>query len=200
MRAPTRSPYLSWSCRAAASRSGRAIETWLSAVTMNKPLNDLRLAQFGDGLVVEAKLASEDFGVVLAERRRWAPHGAGGIRELERNPEHLQGADGGMFDRLDHVARGRLRIIERLGDRVDLPAGDSPRFELGQPGIGTIVRQCLVDHAVDQRAVLDPRAVAGKARIARPFRMTEHLSDARELAFVSDPERDHPVGSLIGRI
>jgi hypothetical protein len=33
---------------------------------MNKPLNDLRLAQFGDGLVVEAKLASEDFGVVLA--------------------------------------------------------------------------------------------------------------------------------------
>src|SRR6516162_4955069 len=111
MRAPTRSPYLSWSCRAAASRSGTAIETWLSPVTMNKPLNDLRLAQFGDGLVVEAKLASEDFSVVLAERRRGAPQGAGGTRELERIPELLQGADGGMLEVLDHVPRGCLRII-----------------------------------------------------------------------------------------
>src|SRR5262249_24136812 len=134
MRAPTRSPYLSWSCRAAATRSGTAIETWLSGVTMNKPLNDLRLAQFGDGLVVEAKLASEDFGVVLAERRRWAPHGAGGLRELERNPKHLQGADGGMFDGLDHVARGRPRLIRCLGDRVDFPAGESPCVERVQPG------------------------------------------------------------------
>src|SRR5262245_28076048 len=140
MRAPTLSPYLSLSWRAAASRSGTAIETWLSAVTMNKPLNDLRLAQFGDGLVVEAKLAGEDFLAVLAERRRRAPHGAGSIRELERNPEHLQGADCGMFDRLDHVARGRLRIIECVGDRVDLPTRDSHRFELGQPGIGAIMR------------------------------------------------------------
>src|ERR1700747_3517536 len=89
MRAPTLSPYLSWSCRAAASRSGTAIETWLSPVTMNKPLNDLRLAQFGDDLVVEAKLAGKDFVAVLAERRRRAPHGAGGIRELERNAETL---------------------------------------------------------------------------------------------------------------
>src|SRR5215469_600341 len=87
-------------------------------------------------------------------------------------------ADGGMFDGLDHVTRGCLRIIERLGDRVDLPAGDSHCFELGQPGIGAIMRQRLVDHAVDQRPVLDPRAVAGKARIARPFRMAEHLGDA----------------------
>src|SRR5262249_61583214 len=102
MRAPTLSPYLSLSCRAAASRSCTAIETWLGPVTMNKPLNDLRLAQFGARLVVEAKLASKNFLAVLAERRRWAPHGAGGIRELERNPQHLQGADGGMLDGLDH--------------------------------------------------------------------------------------------------
>src|SRR6266404_1763318 len=185
MRAPTRSPYLSLSCRAAASRSGTAIETWLSPVTMNKPLNDLRLAQFGDGLVVEAKLAGEDFLAVLAERRRRAPHGAGGIRELERNPEHLQGAHGGMLDRLDHSTRRRLRIIECFGHRL----------ELGEPDIGVIVRQRLVDHAVDQRPVLDPRAVAGKARVARPFRMAEHLGDARKLTFVSDTERNHPVGS-----
>src|ERR1700731_3460163 len=50
LRAPPQTPYLSLSCRAAASRSGTAIETWLSPVTMNKPLNDLRLAQFGDDL------------------------------------------------------------------------------------------------------------------------------------------------------
>src|SRR5947209_3785815 len=197
MRAPTRSPYLSLSCRAAASRSGTAIETWLSPVTINKPLNDLRLAQFGDGLVVEGKLAGEDFVAVLAERRRCAPHGAGGIRELERNPEHLQGADGGMLDRLDHVARGRLRVVERLGDRVDLPAGNSNRLELGEPWIGVIVRHRLVDHTVDQRPVLDPRAVARKTLILRPFGMAEHFGDARELTFVSNPERDHPVGGLI---
>src|SRR5215475_5796025 len=168
MRAPTLSPYLSLSWRAAASSSGTAIETWLSPVTMNKSLNDLRLAQFGDGLVVEAKLASEDFVAVLAERRRRPLHGAGGLRELERNPEHLQGADGGMRDGLDHVARGRMRIVERIGDRVDLAAGNSRRLELGEPRIGVIVRQRLVDHAVDQRSVLDPRAVAGKALILRP--------------------------------
>src|SRR5215510_14472618 len=98
MRDETLSPYLSLTGRAAASSCGTAIETWLSTVTMNKALNDLRLAQFGDGLVVEAKLASEDFVAVLAERRRRAPHGAGRIRELERNPEHLQDADGGMLD------------------------------------------------------------------------------------------------------
>src|SRR5215831_5127534 len=200
MRAPTRSPYLSWRCRAAASRSGTAMETWLSAVIMNKPLNDLRLAQFGDGLVVEAKFAREDFVAVLAERRRWAPHGAGGIRELERNPEHLQGADGGMLDGLDHVARGRLRIVERLGDRVDLPAGNSHRLELGEPCIGVIVRHRLVDHTVDQRPVLDPRAVARKTLILRPFGMTEHFGDARELTFVSDSERNHPIRGLISRI
>src|SRR5215471_18560966 len=115
MRAPTLSPYLSWSCRAAASRSGTAIETWLSPVTMNKPLNDLRLAQFGDDLVVEAKLAGEDFLAVLAERRRRAPHGAGGIGELERNSKHLQGAHGGMLDRLDHYApsSGDHRALRR---------------------------------------------------------------------------------------
>src|SRR5215471_7844273 len=140
MRAPTLSPYLSLSCRAAASRSGTAIETWLSPVTMNKPLNDLGLAQFRDGLVVEAELASEDFVAVLAERRRRALHRAGGLRELERNPEHLQGADGGMFDRFDHVARRRLRIIESFGDRVDLAARNSRRLELGEPRIGVIVR------------------------------------------------------------
>src|SRR5258708_29090274 len=122
MRAPTLSQYLSWSCRAAASRSGTAIETWLSPVTMNKPLNDLRLAQFGDGLVVEAKLAGEDFIAVLAERRRRAPHGAGGIRELERNPPHLQGAHRGIVDRLDHPTRRRLRIIGRFRGRVALSA------------------------------------------------------------------------------
>src|SRR5260370_41800239 len=97
MRAPTLSPYLSWSCRAAASRSGTAIETWLSPVTMNKPLNDLRLAQFGDGLVVESKLAGEDFIAVLAERRRRAPHGAGGIPGLERDSQDLQRAPGGIL-------------------------------------------------------------------------------------------------------
>src|SRR5260370_39342399 len=100
MRAPTLSPYLSWSCRAAASRSGTAIETWLSPVTISKPLNDLRLAQFGDGLVVEAKLAGEDFLAVLAERRRRAPHGAGGIRGLEPEPEHLRGGHRGVLGRL----------------------------------------------------------------------------------------------------
>src|SRR6516164_1900320 len=200
MRAPTLSPYLSLSCRAAASRSGTAIETWLSPVTMNKPLNDLGLAQFGDGLVVEAELASEDFVAVLAERRRRAPHRAGGIRELERNPEHLQGADGGMFDRFDHLTRRRLRIVESFDDRVDLAARNSCRLELGEPRVGVIVRQRLVDHAVDQRPVLDPRAVAHKALILRPYGMAEHLGDARELAFVSDPERDHRVGGLIGGI
>src|SRR5215813_3969194 len=151
MRAPTLSPYLSLSWRAAASRSGTAIDTWLSPVTMNKPLNDLRLAQFGDRLVVEAKLAGEDFVAMLTERRRRAPHGAGGIRELERNPEHLQGADGGMLERLDHTTRRRLRIIECFGDRVDLSARDSHRLELGEPAVGVIVRQRLVDNAVDQR-------------------------------------------------
>src|SRR5262249_44387057 len=200
MRAPTLSPYLSLSCRAAASRSATSIETWLSPVTMNKSLNDLRFTQFRDGLVVEAKLASEDFVAVLAERRRRPLHGAGGLRELERNPEHLQGADGGMLDRFDHLTRRRLRIIESIGDRVDLPAGDSRRLELGEPRIGVIVRQRLVDHAVDQRPVLDPRAVAGKALILRPFGMPEHLGDARELTFVSDPERDHRVGGPIGGI
>src|SRR5262249_38865867 len=160
MRAPTLSPDLSLSCRTAASRSGTAIETWLSPVTMNKPLNDLRLAQFGDGLVVEAKLASEDFVAVLAERRRRPLHGAGGLGELERDPEHLQGADGGMFDRFDHLTRRRLRIVECFGDRVDLAARDSRSLELGEPRIGVIVRQRFVDHAVDQRPVLDPRAVA----------------------------------------
>src|SRR5262249_52735393 len=194
MRAPTLSPYLSLSWRAAASRSGTAIETGLSPVTMNKPLNDLRLAQFGDGLVVEAKLAGEDFVAMLTERRRRAPHGTGRIQELERNPEHLQGADGGMLDGLDHVARGRLRIVERLGDRGDLPAGDSHRLALGEPCIGVSLRPRVVDLAGG------PHPVAGKTLILRPFGMAEHFGDARELTFVSDPERDHPVRGLISRI
>src|SRR5260370_32877007 len=119
MRAPTRSPYLSWSCRAAASRSGTAIETWLSPVTMNKPLNDLRLAQFGDGLVIEAKLAGEDFVAVLAERRRRGPQGAGGIRAIGRNPAQLHGAQRGSNDCLSHSLRARAAT--RGG------SGDSPR-------------------------------------------------------------------------
>src|ERR671936_795707 len=45
-----------------------------------------------------------------------------------------------------------------------------------------------------------PRAVAGEACILGPFGMAQHLGDARELALVSYPQRDHGIGGLIGRI
>src|SRR5262249_56345676 len=60
-------------------------------------LDHLVPAQFGNRLVVQAELAGKNFLTVLSERRRRAPHGARGIGELEWNPEHLQGADGGML-------------------------------------------------------------------------------------------------------
>src|SRR5262245_33590803 len=98
---------------------------------MGKSLDDVLPAQFGNRPSVESKLPGENFLAVLAERRRWTPHGASGVGELERNPEHLQGAGRRMLDGFDHLARGRLRVIERFGDRVDLPAGDPRGLELG---------------------------------------------------------------------
>src|SRR5205814_641461 len=83
------------------------------------------------GLIIETEVAGQDFLAVLPKRRRRAPHRTGGGGELERNPEHLQGAGGRMLDGLDHPARGRLRILERFGDRIDLAARNSRRFELG---------------------------------------------------------------------
>jgi hypothetical protein len=57
MGAPTLSPYFALSSRAAASRFGTAIETWLSPLIMRKPLDHFLSPQVGDGLVIEAKLA-----------------------------------------------------------------------------------------------------------------------------------------------
>src|SRR5215813_6329215 len=156
-------------------------------------LDHLVPAQFGNRLVVQAELAGKNFFAVLSERRRRAPHGAGGIGELEGNPEHLQGADGGMRDGLDHGARGRVRIIERLRDRVDLAAGNPRRLELGEPGIGAIVGQCFIDEGIDHGSVLDPRAVARKPRILGPFGMAEQFGHAPELALVANSDRDHRV-------
>src|SRR5713226_9054897 len=122
----------------------------------------------------------------IRSMRPRAPHRAGGIGELERDSQHPQGADRGMLDRLDHGARGGVRIVERLGDRVDLGAGNADRLELGEPGVGAIVRQRLLDQPVDDGAVLDPRAVAREALVLRPFRMAEHLRAAGELPLVAD--------------
>src|SRR6476660_4326744 len=207
IRGPTASPYLSLSCRAAAAMSGTTMETWFKPVIMTLPSrpaalcsDDFLLAQLRDRLLIQPQLALEDFIVVLPEYRRCAPHRAGGVGELERDPEHLEGADGGMLDRLDHVARGRMRIVERVGDRIDASAGTAHRLELVEPGIGIVVRKRLVDEAVDHVAVLDAGAVAGEAWVLRPFGMAKHLGDAPELALVADPDGDHRVGGLIGRV
>src|SRR5262245_35908103 len=163
-------------------------------------LDHLVPAQFGNRLIVQVELASKNFLAVLSERRRRAPHGAGGIGELEGNPEHLQGADGGMRDCLDHGARGRVRIIERLSDRIDLAAGNPRRLELGEPGIGAVTRECLVDQTIEESPMLHTRAVARKRRILGPFGITEHFGHAPELTLIANSDRDHRVGGPVGRI
>src|SRR5438094_905577 len=136
MRAPTRSPYLSLSCRAAASRSGTAIETWLSPVTINKPLNDLRLAQFGDGLVVEAKLAGEDFLAVLAER----DHPVGGLIGRIRHDARMAVAEPAGVAPGGEIARGHVdehrqrRFVQRDLDLLAL-AGAVARVERREDGV-----------------------------------------------------------------
>src|SRR3954452_18973292 len=191
MRGPTASPYFSLSCRAAAAMSGTTMETWFKPVIMTLPSrpaalcsDDFLLAQLRDRLLIQPQLALEDFIVVLPERRRCAPHRAGGVGELERDPQHLERADGGMLDRLDHVARGRVRIVKRVGDRIDPPAGNPHCHELVEPDVGVVVRKRLVDEAVDHVAVLDAGAVAGEARMLRPFGIPQLLGDKSELALV----------------
>src|SRR5687768_1803333 len=60
-------------------------------------LDDFGVAQFGDRFFVEPKLLEQDFVAVLAQHWRRATHRAGGVRKLEGNPEHSQGADGRML-------------------------------------------------------------------------------------------------------
>src|SRR5262245_46089002 len=78
--------------------------------TLQSPQSDhLFTPHLRDLVRVQPQLAGENLLVVLAEHRRRAPHRAGRVRKFERDAEHLQGADGGMLDGLDHVACGGVR-------------------------------------------------------------------------------------------
>src|SRR5207344_2446606 len=91
-----------------------------------------------DCIRIVSQFVREDLIVVLAEERRRAAYGAGSVRKLEGDAEHLQLADAGMLDALDHAPRSGMGIIERLGNRVDPAAGDPHRLELAQPALSRV--------------------------------------------------------------
>ena len=105
-----------------------------------------------------------------------------------------------MLDGFDHAARSGMRIIKRLGNRIDPAAGNADRLELAQPVLGRILRERGIDQAVDEIAVLDARAIAAKALVLRPFGVAQNLGGARKLPLVSDCERHHGVGGPIGGV
>src|SRR5215470_9421135 len=99
---------------------------------------------------------------------------------------------------LDHLVPAQFG--NRLVVQAELAGGNPSRLELGEPGIGAVMRKCLVDEAIEEAPVLHPCAVARKARILGPFGVAEHSGHARELALVANSDRDHRVGGPVGRI
>ena len=82
----------------------------------------LSCAQLRDRARVMSKLGRTSSVCWPSSRRRDAAPSTRRVGELERDAEHLQRADGRVLDRLDHVARERVRVVERGGDRIDLAA------------------------------------------------------------------------------
>src|SRR5215470_2453449 len=93
---------------------------------------------------------------------------------------------------LDHLVPAQFG--NRLVVQAELAGGNPSRLELGEPGIGAVMRKCLVDEAIEEAPVLHPCAVARKARILGPFGVAEHSGHARELVPVAEP-----VGVAAGR-
>ena len=142
-RSPATSPYFSCSACAAASMSGTTIDTWQTRIAWPPPISPCqRAARRSPARPCQAP--AQDLVGVLAEHRRRASHRARRVAELERNAEHLQCADKRMLDRLDHLPRCGVRVVERLRDRIDAAARNACRLQLFEPGVRCVAGKCLV--------------------------------------------------------
>src|SRR6266545_1542968 len=103
------------------SRVVRTMWSMWSIIKVWSASNDPRVPEARDVIVGEAELA-QDFFCVLAELGRLRADRARGRRELRDDARHLERLAVGRGDRLDHAARGEVRIGSDVGRAVD-PAG-----------------------------------------------------------------------------
>lgn len=101
---------------------------------------------------------------------------------LNRGRDELDLASPRVVHLLDHLARLRLRVLERLSDVVDRREGEALTLEAIEPVCRWVFAECGDDQGDQRLAVDDARRVGREARIRHPLGVVEQFCELRELA------------------
>src|SRR5690349_11738615 len=112
----------------------------------------------------------QNLGGVLPQSRRVAPDRRRGVRELERTAGHAELGDLRVRDRDEHLARGDLRIVDHLGDIVELRARNAGGVERVDPRGSRPCREDGVEQGVQRVPVRDAHRVREEAGIVGEVR------------------------------
>src|SRR5579871_5216542 len=100
----------------------------------------------------------------------------------------------------DHLARAHLRMIERLIERIDWPAGNALGIQNFFPLDRRPRLKLRANQVREEIPIFVPSAIRREARIGAPFRRAEHVTEASPALVPGRAERDVAVGGPINSV